>query len=261
MDLGMPTLIETRNLEDCAALCRELKLQFIEINMNLPQYQPDKIDIAELNKIADEYDIYCTIHLDENLNPADFNPYIAEAYTKTVVKTIETAKQLNIPVLNMHLSRGVHFTLPDKKVFLFEKYKEKYLQGITDFRNICENAIGNSNIKISIENCDGYTDFQIEAMDLLLQSHAFALTFDIGHNHGINGKDEKTIISRADRLLHFHIHDAVGRKNHLALGDGEIDLQKYLKLAEAHRCRAVIETKTTAALKKSAEYLRAINYT
>lgn len=260
MDLGMPTLIETRNLEECAALCRELKLQFIELNMNLPQYQLNKIDVAEFKKIADEYDIYYTIHLDENLNPADFNPYITEAYTKTVVKTIELAKQLNIPVLNMHLSRGVHFTLPDKKIFLFEKYKEKYLQGITDFRNICENAISNSNIKICIENCDGYTDFQIEAIDLLLQSHAFALTFDIGHNHGINGTDEQIITSRANRLLHFHIHDAIGRKNHLALGEGEIDLQKYLKFAEAHRCRAVLETKTILGLKKSVKYMRNKNY-
>ena len=33
---GMPTLIETETLEECAALCRELELDFIELNMNLP---------------------------------------------------------------------------------------------------------------------------------------------------------------------------------------------------------------------------------
>ena len=32
--------------------------------------------------------------LDENLNVSDFNPYVAEAYTKTVADTIEIAKQL-----------------------------------------------------------------------------------------------------------------------------------------------------------------------
>lgn len=36
VDLGMPTLIELPELEDCAALCRELGPQFLELNMDLP---------------------------------------------------------------------------------------------------------------------------------------------------------------------------------------------------------------------------------
>ena len=44
MDFGMPALIELPALEDCAKLCRELGLQFVELNMNLPQYQTDRID-------------------------------------------------------------------------------------------------------------------------------------------------------------------------------------------------------------------------
>ncbi len=39
MKLGMPTLIELNTLEDNAKLCKELGLDFIEINMNLPQFQ------------------------------------------------------------------------------------------------------------------------------------------------------------------------------------------------------------------------------
>lgn len=34
-DLGMPTLIELPGPEDCARLCRELGLQFVELNMHL----------------------------------------------------------------------------------------------------------------------------------------------------------------------------------------------------------------------------------
>lgn len=34
MQLGMPTLIEMKSIEACAALCRELGLDFIELNMN-----------------------------------------------------------------------------------------------------------------------------------------------------------------------------------------------------------------------------------
>lgn len=255
MDYGMPTLIELPELRDCAELCKRLGLRFIELNMNLPQYQPDRINADAFNRIADEHGVYYTVHLDENLNVGDFNPYVAEAYRRTVNETIMLAKKLSVPVINMHLSRGVYFTLPDKKVFLFDEYREVYLKRMARFRDECKTAIGGSKIKICVENSDGYTDFQVETLDLLLKSPVFALTFDIGHNHGIGTADEPIILERAERLMHMHFHDALGEKNHLPLGEGEIDLQRYLSLAKEHNCRAVLEAKTVAGLKRSAEWL------
>ena len=256
INYGMPTLIETNTLADCAKLCAELGLDFIELNMNLPQYQLERIDADYFRSIADKYGIYYTIHLDENLNVCDFNPYVAEAYIKTVSDTIKIAKQLDIKVLNMHMSKGVYFTLPDRKVFLFSEYKEQYLKSIIRFRDMCENAIGENDIKICIENCDGYEDFRKEAIELLLESKAFALTFDVGHNHGIGGTDEEFIIKHKDRLHHIHLHDAKGRKNHLALGTGEMDIEKYINLTNEHNCRVVLETKTVDGLKQSVEWLK-----
>lgn len=252
---GMPTLIETRTLEECAKLCGELELDFIELNMNLPQYQLDKIDVKFFKSIADKYGIYYTIHLDEDLNISDFNPYVSEAYTKTVANTIEIAKQIGVRVLNMHMARGVYFTLPDRKVYLFSEYKEQYLESIVAFRNMCDVAIGYADIKICIENCDGYEDFQKEAIELLLKSKVFALTFDVGHNHGIGGTDEEFIMKHGNRLSHIHLHDAQGRKNHLALGTGEMDIEKYLSLAKEQNCRVVLETKTIDGLKQSVEWI------
>ena len=253
---GMPTLIETNTLEDGAKLCAELGLDFIELNMNMPQYQLPKIDVEYFKSIADKYGIYYTIHFDENLNVCDFNSYVADAYIKTVADTIEIAKQLDIKVLNMHMAKGVYFTLPDRKVLLFSEYKEQYLKSIVDFRNMCESGISDSDIKICIENCDGYEDFQKEAIELLLESKVFALTFDVGHNHGIGGTDEEFIMKHKERLNHIHLHDALDRKNHLALGTGEMDIEKYLSLAKEQNCRVVLETKTIDGLKQSVEWLK-----
>lgn len=58
-------------------------------------------------------------------------------------------------------------------------------------------------------------------------------------------------------LNNMHFHDASGSKNHLVLGTGEIDLNRYFKLAEKHGCRAVLETKTAEGLKRSVEYINA----
>ncbi len=256
MDFGMPTLIEKANLEDCACLCKELGLQFIELNMNLPQYQINKIDTEKFLQISEKYGIYCTIHLDENLNTSDFNRYISESYTKTVLETIEIAKILRVPVLNMHLSKGVYFTLPDKKVYLFSEYKDIYLESIKHFINLCESAIKDSPIKICLENTDGFKDFHLEALTLFMKSPVFALTFDIGHDYCIGGRDEIVILNYGRKLCHMHMHDANSNgKNHLALGTGEIDLPKYLNLAEKNNCRIVLETKTVDGLKKSAEWI------
>lgn len=252
---GIPTLIENHSIEESISLCKELGFNFVELNMNLPQYQLDKIDIDKLNKLKNENNIFFTIHLDENLNVSDFNPYVADAYLRTVLDTIELAKILDVKVINMHLSKGVYFTLPDKKVFLFEQYKETYLKSITNFRNVVEKALQNIDIKICIENTNGYTDFQIEAIDILLQSNVFTLTFDVGHNYCVGGVDERIIMNRENKLFHMHLHDAQNKKDHMTLGTGSVDIKKYIELAKKHNCTIVLETKTVEALKKSVEWL------
>ena len=77
MQYGMPTLIENKTLAQNIALCRELGLSFIELNMNFPEYQLDRLESwEEFYRPAEESGIYYTIHLDENLNIADFNPLV-----------------------------------------------------------------------------------------------------------------------------------------------------------------------------------------
>ena len=253
---GMPTLIELSTIEESAKLCSELGLDFIELNMNMPQYQIDKIDVEHFRRIAEKHNIYYTIHLDENLNVSDFNPYVANAYTKTVIQTIKIAKQLGVGIMNMHLSKGVYFTMPNKKVFLFSEYKDLYHKSIVAFRETCASAIGDDDIKICIENCNGYEGFQKEAIELLLESKVFGLTFDAGHNHSIGCADEEFIMKHKKRLNHFHLHDALGKKSHLAIGTGEVDIEKCIAIANEQNCRIVLETKTVDGLRESVALMR-----
>ena len=159
-------------------------------------------------------------------------------------------------MLNMHLSRGVHFTLPDRKVFLFDQYREEYLRGIRAFRDMCQDCIGGSGIRICTENYSGYTDFQKAALDVLLESSAFGLTLDVGHDHCTDYMDEPIVLAHADRLHHMHLHDVRGKKDHQALGTGQVDLHKYLDLAEEHACTVLLETKTIAGLRQSVQWQR-----
>lgn len=42
MKIGMPTLIELPNINETINLCEELGLSFIELNMNMPDFCPEK---------------------------------------------------------------------------------------------------------------------------------------------------------------------------------------------------------------------------
>lgn len=260
LSFGMPTLIETASVREYAALCQLFGLQFIEINMNLPQHQPCRLNTEELLSISRAFHIDFTFHLDENLDISDFNPYVAAAYLRTVRETIFLAQQIHAPVINMHLSRGVYFTMPDRRAYLYDEYRKEYLDSILAFRQECEKCIGDSGIVIAIENTDGYTRFQREALNLLLASSAFALTLDVGHNHVTGGTDEIEILSRPGALRHMHLHDASGKACHLPLGAGCLNIAKYLSLARANACRVVLETKTIPSLIHSVKWLRANNF-
>ncbi len=261
MKFGMPTLIEIESLEDTLELCKNLGLDFVELNMNLPQYQIEALENTEcFSRLAEKYGIFYTIHLDENLNVCDFNKAVADAYVQTVLRTIEIAKKLNISMLNMHMNHGVHFTLPHGKVQLFERYNDEYMNAWTEFRAACEKSIGNSNIKISIENTDGFRDYEMKAIEYLLDSRVFSLTWDVGHSQAVGNTDETFIIKHSGRLSHFHIHDGVSGKDHMTLGTGEVDLSQCLSVAEEHNASCVVETKTVKALKLSVEWLKNNNY-
>ena len=67
MKFGMPTLIENDSIESCAALCKELNLDFIELNMNLPQYQINTIDIQKLKAFSRKENIFFIENLPVNV--------------------------------------------------------------------------------------------------------------------------------------------------------------------------------------------------
>ena len=270
MQFGMPTLIENRTLQDNIDLCKSLNLQFVELNMNFPEYQVDKLEeIDTLMAAAEKAEIYYTIHLDENLNIADFNPLVTDAYLETVRRSIEVMKKL-MPLrdrfgdktqpltLNMHMNHGIYITLPDRKVQMYDRDFNTYMASFSSFRAMCEKWIGDSDIRIVVENTDGFREYEKKAIDYLLESPVFGLTWDIGHSKATGEKDVPYIRSHEDRLNHFHIHDGseVPPRNHLALGDGEIDLASRLDLAKKRNARCVLETKTIAALKTSVEWLK-----
>ncbi len=157
----------------------------------------------------------------------------------------------------MHMHHGIYITLPDRKVQMYERNFETYIAAFRSFTELCEKWIGQSDIKIAIENTNGFREYEKRAVECMLEKDCFVLTWDIGHSKATNEKDVPFILQHKNKLKPFHTHDGTENppRNHLSLGDGEIELTERLKLADECNARCVIETKTIEALEKSAAWL------
>lgn len=251
MDFGMPYLLEMHSIDECCALAHELGLQFVELNANFPDCQLDRLDPVALHQLKIKYGLYFTLHLEEECDPFAFNAAVRSAWLKSARHGLSIATALQMPIVNMHLSRGVYITLPDRKVFLYDKYEAEFYAALREFRAMCAESLSGTSTRIAIENTNGWKAHEQRAVEYLLESPVFGLTLDIGHSHGVEDADEPFFRQHDDRLIHMHGHDGAGKKNHLALGDGEIDLRGRFAWAKRREARVVLETKTIAALRTS----------
>ena len=260
MKFGMPALVECKDVYDCIEVAKKNGLDFVEINMSFPQYLPDTLDIPRLKEAIKESGIFLTIHTDEQLNPFDFNKAVSDCYFEEMRKVIRFAVDLNIPVINMHLLRGVYVTLPGKVILLTDVYREEYFKRLDTFIDMCEKEIGDAPLKICIENVDtnAFTESQIQALPKFMASPVFALTLDVGHEMCLGYKDTHVFEKYPDKLYHMHLHDCDGKKPHLALGDGIVDIEK--KLIDYSGPNCLVEVKTIEGLEKSSKYLKAKGY-
>ncbi len=259
MKFGMPTLVECEGIEECAALAYECGLDFIEINMSFPQYLPSALDVGRLREIMKEKKLFYTVHADEQLNPFDFNPKVSACYFDVMRDTIRFARSLDIPVINMHLLKGVYVTLPGQVILLTDVYKEEYLTRVREFIAMCEEETRGSSLKIAIENVDSnpFTSSQLDALELFMRSDAFALTLDTGHELCLGGKDTPVFEKYPDKLVHLHLHDSNGKSAHLPLGTADINVRSKLSLLK-NGDTCLVEVKTADGLRESIDCLKSL---
>ncbi len=256
MKFGMPTLVECRDIFECRDAAKKYGLDFIEINMSFPQYQPHTLDATALTQITKSDGILYTIHADEMLNPFDFNPAVSECYFGVMRDTIRFAKEIGAPVINMHLLKGVYVTLPGEVILLSDVYFEEYREKVEKFIKMCEEEIGDSRLKVCIENVDSnaFTKSQLSVLPLFMKSSAFALTLDTGHELCLSAVDAPVFSEYPEKLIHLHLHDARGKSAHLPLGTGNVDIKDKLSKLCGDTC--LIEVKTLAGLSESVEYMK-----
>ncbi|WP_165452453.1 sugar phosphate isomerase/epimerase family protein [Paenibacillus thalictri] len=255
--LGMPTLVELESINDQAELCKELALDFVELNMNVPLYLPDMLSADRLIGLKRQFGIDFTVHLPEELDIASFQTSIREGHMNCCKEAIRWAGAAQIETLNMHLNNGIYFTLPDQRVWINERYEDEFKRLLlASYRELWRYA-EEHRVKLCIENTGNFHIPLIRrALDALSVNDNFYLTWDAGHDAKAGFKELAFFTAHVDRIRHMHLHDMNEISDHQPLYSGKVPVNDRLRFAYERGLSVVIEIKTAEALRQSVALLK-----
>lgn len=245
MKIGMPQLYEFDTIEENLKLAKSLGLDFIELNLNF-SYCREEMEKGTVSSLLRKYGLEATLHF---YDEADFGSYqeVVDAYM-TLLHRYAALGNGYIKQINVHLVPGPVVTIAGEKHYIYEKEYSAYIARLKANLDKARRICGEFWINLVIENTDNTPLFEGKVYADL--HHAgFRFCFDIGHDH--LSHDVLWNIQEELNLPfdEFHIHDAKDRKKcHLALGEGELDVAKFKRLAERNNAYVVLEVKQSSDL-------------
>ena len=245
----MPILVEFHSLSENIDLCKKLDLDFIELNLDIPYCFIDKIDTNLLKNSN------FTIHLSEKFDVGELNNSLRNFYLNEIEKIISFGIKYNIFKYNLHLDPGIHFSLPDKKIFIYEEYIDDYLRAYEDSCNILSKIANKYNATILFENVkvESYT---LKVIDIIAKYDNLFFTLDLGHNIRYGNLAKEKFMEYSNKIKHIHLHDFNGSKDHQELFTGLLNVKEELNFCKQHNLDVLIEVKRKEELINSVNKLR-----
>lgn len=245
----MPILVEFHSLSENIDLCKKLNLDFIELNLDIPYCFIDRLDTNSLKNNN------FTIHLSEKFDVGELNNSLRNFYLNEIEKIISFGIKYNIFKYNLHLDPGIHFSLPDKKIFIYEEYIDDYLRAYEDSCNILSKLANKYNATILFENVkvESYT---LKVIDIIAKYDNLFFTLDLGHNIRYGNLAKEKFMEYSNKIKHIHLHDFNGSKDHQELFTGLLNVKEELNFCKQHNLDVLIEVKRKEELINSVNKLR-----
>jgi sugar phosphate isomerase/epimerase len=255
----MPALIEMIGLRDLLDLCQELELSFIELNMNMLDNCPEALDPLEVRDAARSAGIEFTLHSPDELDLGSLHPTVREGHLGRMREALGWSSQAGVKVLNMPVSPGIYFTLPDRRVWIYDRYVDEFTSNLWRAYQEMIPLASASGVDICTENVNNFDlPFVAQAIDELCCLESFHLTWDVGHDARSGFKERAVLLRHRDRVRHMHLHDYNGKSDHQVPGTGMVDIKGMLEFAMEQDIRVLVETKTVASLGESVKAVRAM---
>jgi sugar phosphate isomerase/epimerase len=257
LPLGMPALIEFTSLEENVALCTRLGFDFVELNMNMPYSFPENLPAEKVREAAEENGIEFTMHAHDEVDLASFHDTIRKGHVQRCVEALEWCAESGAKLLNVHINRGVYFTLPDHQVWIYDQYRDRFKEMLVESMSQLIDLGRSLGVMVCTENSSNFQlPFVSEALDELSRIDGFKITWDTGHDAKVGYAERPVLMRHKNNIIHMHLHDYDGRSDHQVLMTGEIDIPAMLDFARERKARVLVETKTALSLEESMERLR-----
>jgi len=257
--LGIPSLIEVPDFRMTVDLALELEVDFIEINMNMPEFCPESLPAKAIRDCHKETGLDFTIHMPDDTDLASFHDPIREGHMARFGEAARWAAEADATLINLHLSPGIYFTLPDRKVWIYENYYDKFVANLREAYGKVIRYAKEFGVKVCTENVTNFNiPFVARAIDDLCQMDDFYLTWDVGHDARTGYKEREVLLRHLDRIKHMHLHDYNGISDHQIPGTGDIDISGRICFAKERDVSVLVETKTVGSLKESVKVVKAM---
>ncbi len=255
MKLGMPQLFEFDAIEENLALAKSLGLDFVELNLNFG-YCRKEMEEGQLKPLFEKYGLLATLHFFDEADFASYPP-VVKGYMELLERYLKLGKGY-IKQLNVHLNVGPVVTIAGEKNYLYEKEYDAYIETLIHNLKSVEEACRRCDVKLVIENTDTAAPYIKKTYSYLVRE-GFHFCYDIGHDNLCNDLVWECQEKLPMVFDEFHIHDAKDRKKcHLALGQGEVDIAKFKRLAEKNDAFVVLEVKQKSDLETSVPLFRSL---
>ena len=206
----------------------EKKVKFVELvcDGNLDITKKENIQITQNYNL--KYTIHCPL---SDINLSSHREIVRKFSLKFVEELLKVANKVNSNLIVLH---------PGHNIFKYNN-KESLNSLINSLKqlNILQNEYG---VNLTIENMPSYSMFMFKepVSEIMDNLEDLGITFDIGHSFLNNNIDQ--FLNYSDKIKNIHIHDNNGEfDDHLCLGKGIIDFNKYKNKLKKINCNHTIE--------------------
>lgn len=251
LKVGMPALMEFDSIIENYELAKELKLDFLELNINISYCFPKPDCRENLIKLKEESNIDFTLHYYDTVDVATPNINYQEYLYKDMEQLASNLDGI-VDRLVLHLEPGAFMTIHSEKRYVY-KYDDFYEDRTVKTLSIIREILKSHNIMLLLENVPIHPF--MENLYKVLGENNFYFCWDIGHDRIYNNLLFSSFKEKYNlKVKHMHMHNVNNMKDHQELALGQLEIGKYIDFANDNDIHVVIEVKDSVNLKKSVEY-------
>lgn len=180
------------------------------------------VNLKKLKKLLKKFkriDLHAPYQYEFDVSLVSIHPLIRELSLKETELAIKLCGELNGRIATFHSGYSSQ---------KWEDVKDEFTSTLARLNRVA----GKFGVKLGLEVGEYFLD--LKRFKMLNEFENIGITLDLGHiNFNYNGKPACSVYGNIegfirkfrDKILHVHVHDFDGRKDHLGLGKGKTDFK------------------------------------